>query len=51
MSDVSRMTVDLNYVDRLGIKLYSNIAAVLSEVVANTSGAAAELCVSDSICV
>ena len=30
-----RMTVDLNVLDHLGINLYSNIAAVLTEVVAN----------------
>ena len=30
-----RMTIDLNVLDHLGIKLYSNVAAVLTEVVAN----------------
>jgi hypothetical protein len=29
------MTVDLNVLDHLGINLYSNIAAVLTEAVAN----------------
>ena len=33
--DRYRMTVDLNVLDHLGINLYSNIAAVLTEVVAN----------------
>lgn len=32
---VYEMTVDLNVLDHLGINLYSNIAAVLTEVVAN----------------
>ena len=31
-----QMTVDLNVLDHLGIKLYSNVAAVLAEAVANT---------------
>lgn len=35
MSDLYRMTVDLNVLDHLGINLYSNIAAVLTEAVAN----------------
>ena len=35
MSDKYRMTVDLNVLDHLGINLYSNIAAVLTEAVAN----------------
>src|SRR6185295_15465400 len=30
-----QMTVDLNVLDHLGINLYSNVAAVLTEVVAN----------------
>ena len=33
--DTYRMTVDLNVLDHLGINLYSNIAAVLTEAVAN----------------
>jgi len=36
------MTVDLNVLEHLGINLYSNIAAVLTEVVANTWDADAE---------
>lgn len=32
---VYSMTVDLNVLDHLGINLYSNIAAVLTEAVAN----------------
>ena len=35
MGDRYRMTVDLNVLDHLGINLYSNIAAVLTEAVAN----------------
>jgi hypothetical protein len=37
MADAPRyqMTVDLNVLDHLGINLYSNVAAVLTEVVAN----------------
>jgi hypothetical protein len=34
-NDHYRMTVDLNVLDHLGINLYSNIAAVLTEAVAN----------------
>ena len=34
-TDTYRMTVDLNVLEHLGINLYSNIAAVLTEVVAN----------------
>lgn len=34
-ADTYRMTVDLNVLDHLGINLYSNIAAVLTEAVAN----------------
>jgi hypothetical protein len=34
-----RLTVDLNALRHLGIGLYSNIRAVLSEVVANAWGA------------
>lgn len=37
------MTVDLNVLDHLGINLYSNIAAVLTEAVANAWDADAEL--------
>ena len=40
--DVYRMTVDLNVLDHLGINLYSNIAAVLTEAVANAWDADAE---------
>jgi len=39
---VYRMTVDLNVVEHLGINLYSNIAAVLTEAVANAWDADAE---------
>ena len=35
MSEVYQMTVDLNVLEHLGINLYSNIAAVLTEAVAN----------------
>lgn len=42
MSISYRMTVDLNVLDHLGINLYSNIAAVLTEVVANAWDADAE---------
>ena len=42
MSDIYRMTVDLNVLDHLGINLYSNIAAVLTEAVANAWDADAE---------
>jgi len=38
-----RMTIDLNVLDHLGINLYSNVAAVLTEVVANAWDADAEL--------
>ncbi|MDO8589122.1 MAG: ATP-binding protein [Armatimonadota bacterium] len=37
-----RMTIDLNVLDHLGIHLYSNVAAVLTEVVANAWDADAE---------
>lgn len=37
------MTVDLNVLDHLGINLYSNIAAVLTEAVANAWDADAEI--------
>ena len=37
-----KMTVDLNVLDHLGIHLYSNIAAVLTEAVANAWDADAE---------
>ena len=40
--DIYRMTVDLNVLEHLGINLYSNIAAVLTEVVANVWDADAE---------
>lgn len=42
MNDTYRMTVDLNVLDHLGINLYSNIAAVLTEAVANAWDADAE---------
>ena len=42
MNDLYRMTVDLNVLEHLGINLYSNIAAVLTEVVANAWDADAE---------
>lgn len=37
MTDTYKMTVDLNVLDHLGINLYSNIAAVLTEAIANAS--------------
>jgi len=37
-----RMTIDLNVLDHLGINLYSNVAAVLTEAVANAWDADAE---------
>lgn len=40
--DTYRMTVDLNVLDHLGINLYSNIAAVLTEAVANAWDADAQ---------
>lgn len=42
VDDKYRMTVDLNVLDHLGINLYSNIAAVLTEAVANAWDADAE---------
>jgi len=42
MEDTYKMTVDLNVLDHLGINLYSNIAAVLTEAVANAWDADAE---------
>jgi hypothetical protein len=42
MTDKYEMTVDLNVLDHLGINLYSNIAAVLTEAVANAWDADAE---------
>lgn len=42
MADIYKMTVDLNVLDHLGINLYSNIAAVLTEAVANAWDADAE---------
>ena len=42
MNEVYKMTVDFNVLDHLGINLYSNIAAVLTEVVANAWDADAE---------
>jgi ATP-binding region ATPase domain protein len=42
MSQQYRMTVDLNVLDHLGINLYSNLAAVLTEIVANAWDADAE---------
>lgn len=42
MTGIYKMTVDLNVLDHLGINLYSNIAAVLTEAVANAWDADAE---------
>ncbi len=42
MAELYKMTVDLNVLDHLGINLYSNIAAVLTEAVANAWDADAE---------
>lgn len=42
MTERYKMTVDLNVLDHLGINLYSNIAAVLTEAVANAWDADAE---------
>lgn len=42
MTNTYKMTVDLNVLDHLGINLYSNIAAVLTEAVANAWDADAE---------
>ena len=42
MAEQYKMTVDLNVLDHLGINLYSNIAAVLTEAVANAWDADAE---------
>ena len=42
MSELYKMTVDLNVLDHLGMNLYSNIAAVLTEAVANAWDADAE---------
>ena len=42
MTDTCKMTVDLNVLDHLGINLYSNIAAVLTEAAANAWDADAE---------
>jgi hypothetical protein len=41
-----KLTLDLRVLDHLGIKLYSNAAAVLSEAVANAWDADAKLAVS-----
>ena len=41
-SNIYKMTVDLNVLEHLGINLYSNIAAVLTEAVANAWDADAE---------
>jgi hypothetical protein len=38
MTDIYKMTVDLNMLDHLGINLYSNIAAVVVETGANAWG-------------
>lgn len=43
MKPIYRMTVDLNVLDHLGLNLYSNIAAVLTEAVANAWDADAEI--------
>ena len=42
MSDIYRMMAGLNVGDHLGINLYSNIAAVLTEAVTNAWDADAE---------
>ena len=42
MTEIYKMTVDLNVLDHLGINLYSNIAAVLSEAAANAWDAGTE---------
>ncbi len=42
MTNIYKMTVDLNVLEHLGINLYSNIAAVLTEAVANAWDADAE---------
>ena len=42
MTETYKMTVDLNVLEHLGIHLYSNIAAVLTEAVANAWDADAE---------
>jgi hypothetical protein len=42
MTATYKMTVDLNVLDHLGINLYSNIAAVITEAVANAWDADAE---------
>ena len=42
MNDTYTMTVDLNVLEHLGMNLYSNIAAVLTEAVANSWDADAE---------
>lgn len=42
MAEIYKMTVDLNVLDHLGINLYSNIADVLTETVANAWDADAE---------
>ena len=44
MQDVYKMTVNLSVLEHLGINLYSNIAAVLTEAVANSWDADAENC-------
>ena len=38
-SQIYKMTVDLNVIDHLGLNLYSNISAVLTEAVANAGNA------------
>ena len=43
MTCIYKMTMDLNVLDHLGINLYSNIAAVLAEAVANAWDADAEI--------
>jgi hypothetical protein len=42
MTDTYKMTVDFNVLDHLGINLYSNIAAALTEADANAWDADAE---------
>jgi HSP90 family molecular chaperone len=42
MTDTYKMTIDLHVLDQLGIRLYSNIAAILTKAVANAWDADAE---------
>ncbi len=43
MNSPYEMTIDLNVLDHLGINLYSNVAAVLTEIVANAWDADAQI--------